>query len=71
MKIKRIEIKNFRSYVGPNVFQINPGLTLIIGANGEGKTNLYDAMEWLFDNRARSDARRVVAKKGAAALAPG
>ncbi|MCM1451218.1 MAG: AAA family ATPase [Clostridium sp.] len=71
MRIKTIEIKNFRSYVGPNLFQINSGLTLIIGANGEGKTNLYDAIEWLFENQVRNDNKRVVAKKAIANLIPG
>lgn len=71
MRIRSIEIKNFRSYVGPNRFEINSGLTLIIGANGEGKTNLYDAMEWLFDNNVRNDSKRVVSKKAIAALNPG
>lgn len=71
MRINSIEIKNYRSYVGPNRFEINPRLTLIIGANGEGKTNLYDAMEWLFDNNLRSDSRRVVSKKAIALLKPG
>lgn len=71
MRIKTIEIKNFRSYVGPNLFNINPGLTLIIGANGEGKTNLYDAIEWLFENQVRNDNKRVVAKKAITNLIPG
>lgn len=71
MRIHSIEIKNFRSYFGPNRFEINSGLTLIIGANGEGKTNLYDAMEWLFDNNVRNDSKRVVSKKAIAALNPG
>lgn len=71
MKINRIEIKNFRSYFGPNCFIINSGLTLIIGANGEGKTNLYDAMEWLFENRIGTDSKRIVSRKAIAVLNPG
>lgn len=71
MKIYRIEIKNFRSYVGPNSFEINPGLTLIIGANGEGKTNLYDAMEWLFETNVYNDSKRLVSKKAVSSLSPG
>lgn len=70
MRIQSIEIKNFRSYVGPNRFEINPGLTLIIGANGEGKTNLYDAMDWLFETNVRNDSKRVVSKKAVASLNP-
>lgn len=71
MRIQSIEIKNFRSYVGPNLFEINPGLTLIIGANGEGKTNLYDAMDWLFETNVRNDSKRIVSKKAVASLNPG
>lgn len=71
MRINTIEIKNFRSYIGPNMFEINSGLTLIIGANGEGKTNLYDAIEWLFENQVRNDNKRVIAKKAVANLLPG
>ena len=71
MRIKSIEIKNFRSYVGPNRFEINPGLTLIIGANGEGKTNLYDAMAWLFDTNVLNDSKRIVSKKAVATLSAG
>lgn len=71
MKIKSLEIKNFRSYVGQNRFEINSGLTLIIGANGEGKTNLYDAMEWLFENNVSNDSKRVVSKKAIVMLSPG
>ena len=71
MKILSIEIKNFRSYVGFNRFEINPGLTLIIGANGEGKTNLYDSIDWLFENKIRSDSKRIIAKKAVANLPSG
>lgn len=71
MRVRSIEIKNFRSYFGPNRFEINPGLTLIIGANGEGKTNLYDAMEWLFETNVLNDSKRVVSKKAVATLNPG
>lgn len=71
MRINNIQIKNFRSYFGLNTFQINPGLTLIIGANGEGKTNLYDAVEWLFENKIQSDPKRIISKKALSCLIPG
>ena len=49
MIIKRISIKNFRSYYGnDNNFELSPGLTLILGDNGDGKTTFYEALEWLF-----------------------
>lgn len=49
MKIKKIIIKNFRSYYGENPFEISDGLTLFIGDNGDGKTTFYEALEWLFN----------------------
>ena len=49
MIIKNLTITNFRSYYGENSIDIGNGLTLIIGANGDGKTTLFEAVEWLFD----------------------
>lgn len=49
MILKRIEIHNFRSYYGHNnSFEFAPGLTLILGDNGDGKTTFFEALEWLF-----------------------
>ena len=49
MIIKEIRINNFRSYYGSNCLSLSQGLTLIIGDNGDGKTTLFEALEWLFD----------------------
>lgn len=49
MIINNLTIENFRSYYGENSIEIGNGLTLIIGANGDGKTTLFEAIEWLFD----------------------
>lgn len=49
MKLKKIIIKNFRSYYGENCFDLSSGLTLVIGDNGDGKTTFFEALEWLFD----------------------
>ena len=48
MIIQKIEIENFRSYYKSNSFELINGLNLIIGSNGDGKTTLYEALEWLF-----------------------
>ncbi len=51
MIIKSITIENFRSYYGKNHLELGEGLTLIIGSNGDGKTTLFEALEWLFRTR--------------------
>lgn len=56
MKLKSINIKNFRSYYNENFFELSEGLTLIIGGNGDGKTTFFEALEWLF-NTSTEDIR--------------
>ena len=47
MIIKKLVIKNFRSYYGEKVFEFRKGLNLILGANGDGKTTFYDALDFV------------------------
>lgn len=65
MKIKKIEIQNFRSYYGSNTFDIGEGLTLIVGSNGDGKTTFYSALEWVFktDGTAKVDIGLISKKR--------
>lgn len=73
MIIKNIAIENFRSYYGTNSMDVGEGLTLIIGANGDGKTTLFEALEWLFDtvdNKPKVDAK-YISKKKIAEMMPG
>lgn len=46
MLLRRLWLTDFRSYTGADV-SFGPGLTAIVGANGEGKTNLLEAIGWL------------------------
>lgn len=73
MIIKNISIENFRSYYGTNSMDVGEGLTLIIGANGDGKTTLFEALEWLFDtvdSKPKVDAK-YISKKKIAEMMPG
>ena len=49
MLVRKLTIKNFRSYYGENTFEFSDGLTLIIGDNGDGKTTFFDALQWLLN----------------------
>ncbi len=54
MIIKKLRIKNFRSYYDVNEFVLSDRLTLIIGDNGDGKSTLFEALHWLL-NTSRLD----------------
>lgn len=73
MIIKNITFENFRSYYGIVSINIGDGLTLMIGANGEGKTTLFEALEWLFDTSGilpKVDTK-FISKKRLSELMPG
>jgi len=42
--IKRLKIKGFKSFAEPISFTFEPGFNTIIGANGSGKSNVFDAL---------------------------
>ncbi|MCU0389500.1 MAG: hypothetical protein MUE81_00130 [Thermoflexibacter sp.] len=50
MIIKAIRLQNFLCYYGENEITFSEGLNLILGANGFGKSKLYDALHWAFDD---------------------
>lgn len=58
MKIHSIELHNFLCYYGNKKNKINftDGLNLILGANGYGKSKLYDAFQWVFKNGISDEA---------------
>lgn len=63
MIIKEIVVNNFRSYYGFNHLSLSKGLTLIIGDNGDGKTTLFEALEWLFDTTGENKKESHVSEK--------
>ncbi|XWW48018.1 AAA family ATPase [Fibrella sp. USSR17] len=51
MFINQIVINNFLCYAGSdNRFEFSEGLNLVLGANGYGKSKLYDAFQWVFND---------------------
>jgi DNA replication and repair protein RecF len=46
MLVRRLELKDYRNYVDAT-FELTPGVTAIVGDNGQGKTNVAEALAWL------------------------
>lgn len=46
MRLDRLWLTDFRSYASADI-SFAPGLTALLGANGEGKTNVVEAIAWL------------------------
>ena len=46
MRLRRISLTDFRSYASASL-EPAQGLTVVVGANGEGKTNLLEAIGYL------------------------
>lgn len=46
MHVRTLWLTDFRCYTSIEV-DLSPGLTVVVGANGEGKTNMLEALAWL------------------------
>src|SRR4051794_12430113 len=46
MQVERLWLTDFRSYATAEL-ELGPGLTAVVGPNGQGKTNLLEALGWL------------------------
>ena len=59
MRIRRLKLSGFKSFVEPTELRIEPGLTGVVGPNGCGKSNLLEAMRWAMgESSPKSLARR-------------
>jgi len=46
LRIRRLKLSGFKSFVEPAELRIEPGLTGVVGPNGCGKSNLLEAIRW-------------------------
>ncbi|HWP98522.1 MAG TPA: chromosome segregation protein SMC [Syntrophomonadaceae bacterium] len=47
MFLKRLDIKGFKSFAEDTEIVLNPGINIIVGPNGCGKSNIVDAVRWV------------------------
>ncbi|WP_423140692.1 chromosome segregation SMC family protein [Parablastomonas sp. CN1-191] len=57
MKISRLKLSGFKSFVEPAELRIEPGLTGVVGPNGCGKSNLLEAIRWVMGEASAKSLR--------------
>ncbi len=57
MKIKRLEIAGFKSFVDRTLIDFQRGVTAIVGPNGCGKSNIVDAIRWVMGEQSPRNLR--------------
>lgn len=65
MRVRRVGLRNFRSYEQAE-FELAGGLTVVVGPNGSGKTNLLEGIYFALTSRAcRTSNERELVRLGA------
>jgi len=57
MRIRRLKLSGFKSFVEPSELRIEPGLTGVVGPNGCGKSNLLEAIRWVMGESSAKSMR--------------
>ena len=57
MKITRLRLLGFKSFVDATELVIQPGLTGVVGPNGCGKSNLLEALRWVMGESSHKSMR--------------
>ncbi|MEO1544694.1 MAG: chromosome segregation SMC family protein, partial [Pseudomonadota bacterium] len=57
MRISRLKLLGFKSFVDPMELVIEPGLTGVVGPNGCGKSNLLEALRWAMGETSHKSMR--------------
>jgi chromosome segregation protein len=57
LRIRRIKLSGFKSFVEPAELRIEPGLTGVVGPNGCGKSNVLEAIRWVMGESSAKSMR--------------
>jgi len=57
MKIKKVEVCGFKSFLEKIDLEFRPGVTALVGPNGCGKSNIVDAIRWALGEQSPKQLR--------------
>src|SRR5580704_19576084 len=57
MRLNKIRLAGFKSFVDPTTVQLPSNLTGVVGPNGCGKSNIIDAVRWVLGESRASELR--------------
>ncbi|MEE9355967.1 MAG: chromosome segregation protein SMC [Methylococcaceae bacterium] len=57
MKLEKIKLSGFKSFVDPTSIPIASNLTAVVGPNGCGKSNIIDAIRWVMGESSAKNLR--------------